>query len=179
LCGSLSGHYYIGKHAASNLNDHYCGSGKILKDYYSKYGRIENETFLKEILEFTDNEEHNCEREREILGTLWKQDPNCLNLKCGGSGGSNGSNMLGKPSPMRGRKFTEASKKKLSEAKKGKPSWIKGKTSPLKGRKRNTPSWNKGKSLSEEHKKNLSESHKGKLKGKHWRLDENKKRVYY
>lgn len=40
------------------------------------------------------------------------------------------------------------------------------------------PSWNKGKHLSEEHKKSISKANKGKNKCKHWKIV-NGKRVYY
>ena len=52
---------------------------------------------------------------------------------------------------------SEETRRKFSEAHKGKPSWNKGKSSWNKGKS----SWNKGKSLSEEHRRKISESQKG------------------
>lgn len=106
-----------------------------------------------------------------------------------------------------GKIFSEEHKRKLSELKKGKPSWNKGltgcyklsdetkkkmsetrkgRTSPMKGKhhtdeaKRKLSKLHKGKSLSEEHKRKIAESHKGIQPnlGKHWKLV-NGIRVYY
>ena len=59
----------------------------------------------------------------------------------------------------KGKKFSEETKKKLSEANKGKQAWNKGKTGP-----------NKGKKFSEETRKKMREAHKGNTntKGKYW-----------
>ena len=87
----------------------------------------------------------------------------------------------------KGKKRSDETRRKLSEAKKGeknpnygKPAWNKGK--PLSADHKNRLSeahkdqipWSKGKKFSEEHKKRLRESHKGKnignknALGKHW-----------
>ena len=47
--GSFAGHYYFGQHRTNNLNDGYAGSGRILLNYYEKYGKIEGVTYVKEI----------------------------------------------------------------------------------------------------------------------------------
>ena len=52
LCGSLKNKYYLGKHTTSNWKDGYVGSGKIVQDYFKKYGRKKNITYKKEIIEF-------------------------------------------------------------------------------------------------------------------------------
>jgi len=79
-------------------------------------------------------------------------------------------------SGMKGKHHSEESRKKISLANKGKPSWIKGKhhteEAKMKNRLANLGKipWIKGKHLSEEHKRKLSESHKGKvpwIAGKH------------
>lgn len=54
--------------------------------------------------------------------------------------------------------MSEEAKRKMSEARKGKPAWNKGKHGLQ-------TAWNKGKKLSEEAKRKLSESHKGKSSG--------------
>jgi hypothetical protein len=91
--------------------------------------------------------------------------------------------LKGRPSPYKGKTHSEETKRKISDLKKGRPSWNKGKkcdnisgekngfygkthseetknkiSNSLKGR----VSYNKGKSMSEEQKKKISESHKGK-----------------
>ena len=87
LKGNLKGHYYIGKHKTDKEKDYYYGSGKIVKDYYKKYGKKKGVTFTKEIVEYNLAEEINNLREKEIIGDLYKTDPLCLNLKYGGEGG--------------------------------------------------------------------------------------------
>ena len=63
----------------------------------------------------------------------------------------------------RGKKLSEEHNKKISEAKKGKPTWIKGKHLSEEYRRKLSESL-KGRPLSEEHKKKLSDARKG----KHW-----------
>ena len=50
LNGSLAGHYYFGQHSTDDLNDGYAGSGRLVTDYYKKYGKIEHQTYIKEII---------------------------------------------------------------------------------------------------------------------------------
>ena len=79
-----------------------------------------------------------------------------------------------------GKHHSEESRKKMSESKKGKPSWIKGKHHSEESRKKMSESKN-GKHHSEETRKKISDAHKGKhhsedtrkkmskaTKGKHW-----------
>lgn len=78
---------------------------------------------------------------------------------------------------------TEEYKQKMSKIRKGRTTWMKGKhhseetKRKISETKKGKSSWNKGKTgiYSEEYKRKLSESHKG----KHWKLDENGKRVWY
>lgn len=104
LKGSLAGHYYYGQHRTKNLNDNYAGSGRIIVDYFKKYGKIKNETFVKEILGFYNSLEELNYEEEKIVGTKYKDDPLCLNLKAGG-------NAIG---------ISEETKKLLIESHKGK-----------------------------------------------------------
>lgn len=69
----------------------------------------------------------------------------------------------GHESHNKGKHLSEETKRKLSEANKGKPSFWKGKVGP-----------NKGKKMSEETKAKISNSHKG----RHWYIDEDGKRHY-
>ena len=62
----------------------------------------------------------------------------------------------------KGKKRSEETKRKMSEAQKGHQAWNKGNST-----------WNKGKKMSEETKKKLSEA----MKGRHWKLVDGK-RVY-
>lgn len=84
LKGSLKGCYYFGQHTTKNLDDGYCGCGRVIKDYYSKYGAIENVTYIKEILNFYSNATELNEAEYLLVGDKYQNDPKCLNLRAGG-----------------------------------------------------------------------------------------------
>jgi hypothetical protein len=71
-------------HSASNLEDGYFGSGKQLRYSVLKHGR-ENHT--KEILEFLETKESLINRETQLVNIELLDDPLCMNLKPGGSGG--------------------------------------------------------------------------------------------
>lgn len=88
---NVTGKYYIGMYSCSTLEDGYMGSGKKLRRSLNKHG-IENHT--KEILEFLDDRESLAKRENEIVNEEIIQDPLCMNLKIGGSGGFNKENSL-------------------------------------------------------------------------------------
>lgn len=68
LNGSLAGHYYYGKHITDDLEDGYAGSGKIVKSYYKKYGKIEHQTYIKEIIAFYNNDEELNKAEKDLIG---------------------------------------------------------------------------------------------------------------
>lgn len=132
LCGSLAGHYYIGKKKLKKtehnpMSDGYYGSGVIVKNYYKKYPFKQGITAIKEILELNETEEDNRAREKFYIGDKYDTDPMCLNLKEGGFGGV----------------MSAETRKKMSEIRKG------------------TKPWNTGIKLSESYKNKLSEVHKG------------------
>lgn len=114
LCGSLAGHYYIGKRTQRAEGERYYGSGSVIKKYYKKYPPVEGETIIKEILEFNQSQKENSRREKEILGDLFKNDPLCLNLKRGGEGGCAFT-------------LSEETRRKMSQSRMGRVSWNKGK----------------------------------------------------
>jgi hypothetical protein len=76
--------YYIGVHSTSNLKDGYLGSGKRLRYSVRKYGK---DNFKMEILESFNDREDLIIREIEIVNKELINDPMCINLKPGGSGG--------------------------------------------------------------------------------------------
>lgn len=86
LKGSLKDSYYIGQHRTQKINDGYAGSGKILRDYYKKYGKVKDETYTKEILYTCNSLDELNQAEIDYIGTKYKDDDNCLNLKAGGGG---------------------------------------------------------------------------------------------
>lgn len=184
LKGSLAGHYYYGQHITDNINDGYAGSGRIIRDYYKKYGKVKNETYIKTILSFYKNQEELNNAEYELIGNKFETDKMCLNLRAGG-------NQCGR---------SEESKKICSEKLKGKK-----RTPETLEKMRNVNLGNRyalGHRLNDEQKKKLSDVHKGqvpwnkglkniyseetkekignKFKGRHWKIDPvSKKRVWY
>lgn len=81
---SFKGHYYLGQHTTNNLNDGYCGSGKKLQRYFKKYGAVEGETYIKEIIQFCNSQEDLNKAEYELIGDKYDTDPMCMNLRAGG-----------------------------------------------------------------------------------------------
>ena len=141
LCDEWNGKFYIGKHYGT-LDDNYTGSGKLIKDYFSKYDKIKGLTYDKQILE-VGNENSICDLERDFFREGMKSEL-CLNIKCVSSKG------------VFGHKHSENSRKKMSESKKGM------KRKPLSTEhKRKLSEIKKGKQFSAEHRKHLSESKKG------------------
>lgn len=145
LKGSLTGHYYYGKHRTNNLNDGYAGSGRVIKSYYKKYSKIEGITYVKSILQFYNTLEELNIAEEILIGDKYNTDPLCLNLIPGGTG--KGRN--------KGYKHSIETKRKMSDAKKG--------IVFSEKHRKNISNSKKGIShkLSEETKQKISESHKG------------------
>jgi group I intron endonuclease len=79
-----NGKFYVGMHSTNNLNDGYLGSGKHLRLSIRKNG-IEN--FKIEHLEFFDNREDLTNRETELINTELLNEPMCMNIRPGGTGG--------------------------------------------------------------------------------------------
>ena len=80
----INGRYYLGMHSTNRLDDGYLGSGKRLYYELNKYGR---DNFKFEILEQFDSREQLVQAEIDLITEQDVKDPNCLNLKQGGSGG--------------------------------------------------------------------------------------------
>ena len=182
LKGSLTGHYYFGRHKTNNLNDGYAGSGRKLKDYYKKYDAIEGVTYVKSILQFYNSDEELNEAEKFLINDKYITDPLCLNLCEGGTCGclsdesiekiklhhkdvSGTKNpmfgLTGENNPNFGSKRDEETKRLMSESPKGKQVW-----------------WI-GRQHSEETKKLQREHYVGN-KGMKWKKDPNTgKRIYY
>lgn len=84
ITNNLNGCIYVGVHKTKKLDDHYMGSGTILKLAYSKYGR---HNFKKEILKFHQSQEDMYAHERAIVNEKFIARPDTYNLKTGGEGG--------------------------------------------------------------------------------------------
>lgn len=76
--------YYLGMHSTNRIDDGYLGSGKRLYYELNKYGR---DNFKFEILEQFDSREELVQAEINLITEHDLKNPNCLNLKQGGSGG--------------------------------------------------------------------------------------------
>lgn len=148
LKGSLAGHYYFGQHRTNNLNDGYAGSGKIIKDYFKHYDKVEGLTYVKEILHFyNDNDELNI-AEKQLIGDKFENDKLCLNLKPGGMGNYNGA--------KQGHTVSEETKEKLRQANLNRPEEIRKKFGQSQ---RGKAPWNKGTKTPEETKQKLRKKH--------------------
>lgn len=104
----------------------------LLKASINKYG-IQN--FVVEIVGSAENKEELCKLEQYYIQKFNSVAPNGYNLTSGGenykhselSNFKNRMAHLGKPSPMKGKKWPKEFGEKISFANKGKPSWNKGK----------------------------------------------------
>lgn len=139
ITNNINKKYYIGKHQTKDLNDGYMGSGKLIVFAIKKYGQ---ENFTKEILHMFDNEDEMNAKEKELVVISEES----YNLCEGGKGGFSYINanlpngMLGKQqTPFQKERarwsiinnkeiyLSEVTKKKISKAKLGNPSFT-GKT---------------------------------------------------
>lgn len=207
LKGSLKGCYYFGKHRTSNLNDNYRGSGTIIKDYFKKYGVVEGETFIKEILAFYNDQKELDTAEYNLITEVLGKDKKCLNITHGGAGGFCNMN------EEIASKISDNMKQKSTDFYKERNSWKIGKkdsdktkakkSESMKGNKNSlgNTAWNKGISITEDRRrkiiknaetnpnygmknKKMSSDAKDKMRkaklGKHWRINiETNKREWY
>lgn len=81
----INGKKYLGKHATSDINDNYLGSGILLSRAILKYGR---ENFIRRILFTFDNKEDMDEKERELIDLNVVVNPEYYNIALGGYGGN-------------------------------------------------------------------------------------------
>ena len=144
ITDTTNGMKYTGKHhynKEGELDPNYHGSGVIIKNIYKK----RPETLIEEYVKTCYSEEEMCSDEQyyiKFYDTLW---PNGYNLTEGGDGWSGGpcEEMRRKLSEVH-KNISDETRRKMSLAKKGR-----------------TP-YNKGKHLSEEHKKKIGEANKDK-----------------
>ena len=136
---------YYGMHSTDDLSDGYLGSGRLLRYSVKKYGR---ENHVRETIEMFPDRESLRHAEAALITLDRLSDPSCLNLYPGG-GGYDEETMRNVSESLKGRKLSPEHCKKISERKKGKPPWNKGKTGLYKlseeaRAKLRKPAWNKG-----------------------------------
>ena len=161
LMDEWNGKFYIGKHYGK-LDDNYTGSGRLIREYFSKYEKIKGLTYDKEVLEVGD-ENSICDLERDYI-RKGQQSELCLNLIQSSSKGhfehAHSNETKQKMSEShKGMKHSEEHKRKLSEAQKGQNNPMYGKKNSEETRKKMREA-QKGKQLSAEHKRKLSEAAK-------------------
>lgn len=158
----VNGKIYIGKHSTNKLGDSYMGSGRLLGKAKSKYGK---DSFKKEIIAFTDNEDSLNFLERFYIKKYKSRDlTKGYNLTDGGESGWCHSEET--KQKLRNTK-SEEFRKHLSEIKTGVPlsEYHKRKLSENHWdcRGKNNPMY--GKHFTEEQMKRLRESHIGLVSG--------------
>lgn len=172
-----TGKQYTGQHhynKEGELDPNYHGSGVLWTKVLKKRPKeLIKEEYIKTCYseeEMNSDEQHYI----KVFKTLW---PNGYNLTEGGDGGVRcdetrrkiSEAMKGKPSHNKGKLMSEEQKKKMSESQKGKHHSEETKKKMSISRKGRTGP-NKGKTMSEEQKKKISESLKGRTpsnKGTH------------
>lgn len=75
--------YYIGVHSTTDVTDSYMGSGRLIIEAISKYGK---ENFIKQILHTFDTAQEAYDMEFRLVKTT-REDPNSYNMTAGGKGG--------------------------------------------------------------------------------------------
>ena len=159
---------YVGQRKSNKKwnEDSYMGSGKLLKLAQNKYG-IEN--FEKFLIQYCSTREEADKAEKFWIKEYRSRGKAQYNIADGGQGfsGKRSEETKKKISEAnKGKKLSEETKKKMSETLKGKPR--SGET------KKKISETLKGKPKSEEARRKMAEARKG----KHWKLVDGKRVVY-
>jgi len=135
ITNKINGKIYIGIHATNDLDDSYMGSGLALHNAFRKYG-IDN--FVKNILFFGTTYQEILNKEAEIVTKDFILREDVYNLRTGGFGGSTLAPEKELERKQKGIEATklalsgfprsEETKKRISEAMKGRIPHNKGKT---------------------------------------------------
>lgn len=138
-----TGKCYVGQsvHLGKRLSAHRTRKPNGCHAIYNAIQKYGIDDFAFEILELCEKRNLN-QREIHWIATLNTLVPNGYNLRTGGG---------------QGHSLSIEARKRISEAKKGTPS-------PMKGKKTGRPAWNKGKFHSPETRLKISEVQKGKKK---------------
>ncbi|ADG60039.1 homing endonuclease [Acinetobacter phage Acj9] len=114
ITNRVNGHFYIGAHKTSNLDDGYMGSGTVLKRAMLKHGP---ENFHKEILKFHSSQDEMYEHEKEIVNADLVVRKDVYNIKLGGVGGFDHVNATNTPEFIleRNRKASKIFQEKMQD----------------------------------------------------------------
>ena len=83
ITNTVNNKIYIGVHQTKDMNDGYFGSGTNLRRAIKKYGK---DKFIKEILEYFENEESMLAREKEVVNEDFVKSATTYNINVGGRG---------------------------------------------------------------------------------------------
>jgi hypothetical protein len=108
----VNGKYYIGVHKTNNVHDEYVGSGRYITRAVAKYGI---EKFVKVVLCIYDTQQEAWDKENQLV-EIHRNDPLCMNMRRGGSGGFDWINKESLNNSVDNHvRATEALKEKLKE----------------------------------------------------------------
>lgn len=176
IVNKINGKTYVGQRKSTKAcsSDKYMGSGKHLKCAQKKYG-IEN--FEKFLIQYCNSKEELDKQEIFWIAEYKNRGKAEYNICAGGRGGCG----IGEEHYNYGKHLSEETKRKISEANKGKKlgpyskervekaaSAHRGKKVSEEGRKHIAEAhigqipWNKGKQFSEETRRKMAEARKGK-----------------
>lgn len=148
---TINNHKYIGKHKAQKFDKNYKGSGKVLTEAFSKYGKS---NFHTEIIEWCETEKLLNARERYWIAFYNAAErDDFYNLSNGGEGfgglsgnrsptkrpevrakmSKNHANVKGKNNPNYGVSMSEEQRKRISQTKKRNKDSV-GDKNPMYGR---------------------------------------------
>ena len=177
IVNNVNGKTYVGKRkfkrkSSTFSKDGYMGSGKYLKAAQEKYG-IEN--FEKFLITYTSSENDACEKEQFWIAHYKSLGKAEYNISKGGDGGDIRKGYKNSPEARKkiseswkkrkenGWTFSEESRRKMADAKKGRKLSEETKRKMSEARK-GPKNWTYCRCFSEEHRKKISEA----KKGKHW-----------
>jgi len=145
---------YIGKHQTENINDSYYGSGKALRASIKKHGK---ENFKKEVLFVFNTESEMNEKEVELITEEFVARSDTYNMGVGGEGGAHFKGKSHSEETI--QQIKEKLKLKDWSHRKGKPAHNKGKKDSEETRKRKSEAnKNRRGPMSEETKRKISKS---------------------
>ena len=125
ITNKLNGKSYIGQKKSAEFNESYWGSGKLITAALAKYGK---DNFTRKVLQWCSSKESLNDAEIYWIDKLQTTTLG-YNLSPGGNGGYLGPDALeGTRQGMIKYFSNPENRKKQSEAHKGKPSFMKGKT---------------------------------------------------